>query len=103
MRFLSWVFLVLTVIVVVLDWLARGESGEMVLRPLTELWGGLDASSLATVRTEIANASPEAATSVLQPLLDFPAALSTGIAFLFFRILGSLFRSPKRPYNDEPV
>lgn len=103
MRFLSWVFLILTVVIVVLDWMARGEPGEMVLRPLTDVWGGLDAGSLAAVRTEAANTAPGAAKSVLQPLLDFPAALSAGIAFLFFRVLGSLFRSPKRPYNDEPV
>lgn len=103
MRFLSWVFLILTVAIVVLDWMARGESGEMVLRPLTEVWSGLDAGSLATVRTEAANAAPGLAESALQPLLDFPAALSSGIAFLFFRILGSLFRRPKRDYNYDAV
>ena len=97
MRTLSWIFLILTVIVVVLDWMARGEDGAMVLRPLAVVWDGLHGASLAEVTPSESDTGLH--WDIWRALLAFPAALSFGIAFLFCRIIGSMTR---RDVNDDP-
>lgn len=104
MRFLSWIFLLLTVVAVVLDWREREEDGDMVLRPLGEVWNGLHSESLQQFQPAVErHVSSGLWDSVIQPVLTHPAALSFGIAFLFFKVLSGLFSRPRGYHNVDPV
>ena len=104
MRFLAWIFLILTVVAVFYDWQAIGEAGQFILRPLGELWNEVHTASLQQLQPAIErHVSPDLWDSVVQPILTSPAALVFGVAFLFFHLLSALFRRPRRHYNDEPV
>jgi len=104
MRFLAWVFLLLTVAAVVFDWLAIPEDGEFVLRPLGALWSGLHSESLQMLQPAVErHVSPTLWESLIQPLLTSPAALIFGIPFLVFHTLAALFRRPRQNYNIEPL
>ncbi len=104
MRFLAWVFLILTVVAVVFDWLAVGEDGAFILRPLGELWNGIHSESLQQLQPAIErHVSPALWENIVQPLLTSPAALIFGIPFLFFHVLSALFRRPRQDYNIEPL
>lgn len=104
MRFLAWVFLILTVAAVVFDWLAIPEAGQFILRPLGELWTGLHSESLQMLQPAVErHVSPSLWEGLIQPLLTTPAALVFGIPFLFFHVLSALFRRPRKNYNVEPL
>ena len=104
MRFLAWVFLILIVVAVVFDWLAVGEDGAFILRPLGELWNGIHSESLQQLQPAIErHVSPALWENIVQPLLTSPAALIFGIPFLFFHVLSALFRRPRQDYNIEPL
>lgn len=104
MRFFAWVFLILTVVAVVFDWQAIGEAGEFVLRPLGTLWNDIHSASLQTLQPAIErHVSPALWDSVVQPLLEMPAALVFGVPFLIFHVLSALFRRPRQNYNVEPL
>ena len=104
MRFFAWIFLILTVVAVIFDWRAIVEDGEFVLRPLGFLWNEIHSASLQQLQPAIErHVSPTLWESVVQPILTSPAAIVFGIAFLFFHILGAVFRRPRQYYNDEPL
>jgi len=104
MRFLAWVFLILTVVAVVFDWLALQEGDGFILRPLGELWASLHSASLQLLQPAIErHVSPALWESVVQPLLESPAALVFGIPFLIFHVLAAMFRRPRQNYNIEPL
>lgn len=104
MRFLAWVFLILTVVAVVFDWMAIPEAGEFVLRPLGALWTDIHTASLQVLQPAIErHVSPSLWESIVQPLLTTPAALVFGIPFLIFHVLSALFRRPRQNYNVEPL
>ena len=104
MRFLAWIFLILTVVAVVFDWRAIPEDGEFVLRPLGLLWSEIHTGSLQQLQPAIErHVSPTLWDGYVQPMLESPAAIVFGIAFLFFHLLSALFRSPRRDYNNEPL
>jgi len=104
MRFLAWIFLILTIVAVFLDWRAIVEDGEFVLRPLGTLWTDIHSASLQTLQPAIErHVSPALWDSVVQPLLTSPAALVFGIPFLIFHVLAALFRRPRQNYNVEPL
>jgi len=104
MRFLAWVFLILTVVAVVFDWMAIPEDGEFVLRPLGALWSGIHSESLQMLQPAIErHVSPTLWESLIQPLLTSPAALFFGIPFLIFHTMSALFRRPRQDYNIEPL
>lgn len=100
MRFLAWLFLILTVAAVMFDWLAIGIDGDFVLRPLAVHWSELHAASLAQAETAMEGAAWAA---YIAPVLATPAAIVFGIAFLFFHVLGAVFSSTRRHYNNEPL
>jgi hypothetical protein len=106
MRFLAWIFLILTVVAVVYDWRAIPEDGEFVLRPLgtllSEVFGP---SSVTLIQSSIErHVSPDGIFEpYILPLLLSPAAIVFGIAFLIFHVLAALFRRPRGHYNDEPL
>ena len=104
MRFLAWIFLILTVVAVFFDWQAIGEAGDFILRPLGTTWTELHSASLQQLQPAIErHVSPGLWDSVVQPILTSPAALVFGIPFLVFYVLSGPFRRPRRHYNDEPV
>jgi len=104
MRFFAWIFLILTVVAVVFDWRAITEEGDIVLRQLGALWNEIHSPSLQTLQPAIERyVSPSLWDSVVQPLLESPAAIVFGIAFLFFHVLGAMFRRPRQHFNDEPL
>lgn len=106
MRFLAWIFLILTVAAVVFDYRAIVEGGELVLRDLgtllSEVFGP---STVALIQSSIErHVSAEGIFEpYILPLLLSPAAVVFGIAFLFFHVIAALFRRPRRHYNDEPL
>jgi len=104
MRFLAWVFLILTVVAVVFDWLAIPEDGEFVLRPLGALWSSIHTESLQVLQPAVErHISPALWENLIQPLLTAPAALVFGIPFLFFHTLAAMFRRPRQDFNIEPL
>lgn len=106
MRFLAWVFLILTVVAVFFDWRAIAEDGVFVLRDggtfLSEVFGP---SSVTLIQSSIErHVSAEGIFEpYILPLLLTPAAIVFGIPFLIFHTLAALLRRPRRHYNDEPV
>ena len=104
MRFLAWVFLILTIIAVVFDYRAIVDDGDLVLRDLGALWFQISPTSLQELQPAIErHVSPALWDSIVQPLLETPAAIVFGIPFLIFHTLAALFRRPRRHYNDEPL
>jgi hypothetical protein len=100
MRFLAWLFLILTVAAVVLDWRAIAAGGEFVLHPLAAHWADLHAATLAQVEAAMQGAYWA---DYVAPVLAAPAAIVFGIAFLVFHVLGAVFSRPRRNYNSEPL
>lgn len=105
MRFLAFIFLILTVAAVFLDWNAVApDETDVVLRPLGVVWNELHPTSLQQAEPAVDRYVSEGLwLDYVLPVLQTPAAIVSGIAFLFFYLMGMIFRRPRRAYNNEPL